>query len=143
MVVCSMLPRCRLNSLSSSPRKMTGNEGRAELEQQMREEAAIERRWDLQRQGIAPVSVDERLSTQAAAEIRNDRREESRIKHAEAEMARPPARKLDRWEVKKTVAEREAAKETTPATKGDIGWLEGAVSHMEALLHAATGKTFL
>ena len=55
----------------------------------------------------------------------------------------PGLRRPTRWEVQKSVAAHQAAKASTPATKEDLGKVEATISHLKALIHAATGRTVL
>src|SRR5262249_51813524 len=41
-----------------------------------------------------------------------------------------------KWEVRKNVREREAAKQTTPATQAELGRLKQQVTKLQAALHA-------
>ena len=113
-----------------------------ELQAQQARERAHERRWELQRQGREAHTVDEVIAAASFAQDRADRREQRVIAEGFEAQARPKPR-LDRWELRQNQAEREAAKETTPATQADLGRLEQALSKMKSALHAATGHKAL
>jgi hypothetical protein len=111
-----------------------------ELEAEQRQQAAIERDWELTRQGFVPRTVSDVIAAAAAAQDRRDRRDAKRDADAAEVMGRPVPG-LNRWEMKAAQAEREAAKETTPATQAELGRLEQAVTQLKSKLHSLSGRT--
>jgi hypothetical protein len=83
----------------------------AEFEEQQRREAAIEHRWELERRGVVPRTVGEILQTAAVAQDRQDRRDAKRDADAAVIMGQHPQR-LNKWEVKASVAASAAERET-------------------------------
>jgi hypothetical protein len=69
------------------------------------------------------------FALQGFGEARADAVERQREKAA-AEQLGKPAPRLDRWELKREQAEREAAKETTPATQADVSKLSQSITSL-------------
>jgi hypothetical protein len=106
-----------------------------ELEEQLRSELTAERRWELERQGVVPTSVAERLAAASVQGDRDDRIAARKEREAAEALGKPPPR-FDRWEAKKNVAAYEAEKESTPTSLGDLGRLEQEVTSLKSKLHS-------
>jgi NADPH-dependent glutamate synthase beta subunit-like oxidoreductase len=94
----------------------------AELEQQQARERAVERRWELERQGITAHSIGEVLTNAAVALDRQDRRDAAAENRAAEELGkpRPTVNKL----LADAKAEREARNavwESTPVSIAELG----------------------
>ena len=101
----------------------------AELEAEQRHEAGIERRRDLERHGVVPVSVADRLQLASYGMDRADRVEQRREKEA-AEILGQPEPRRTRWEIKQdqqAAAEKAAA---TPASQADLTKLAGRITSL-------------
>ncbi len=109
----------------------------AELEAEQRREAAFERRWELQRQGVEPHSVQDVLARASFGQDRQDAVERRREREAAEELGKPiPAHlKLDKYQMKRDGEEREKAKETTPATQADVSKLAGKVGSLTSAVN--------
>jgi hypothetical protein len=111
-----------------------------ELEEQARRDAALERRWDLQRQGVVAHSVSDVLASASFGMDRADKAEERREREAAEVLGKPAKPWFDKWESKANVAAAEAAREVTPASKADLRQLESAITSLKAKLHALGGR---
>lgn len=105
----------------------------AELEEQQRREAAVERRWELERQGVVPHTIDDVFKNQARGERRADNIEAKR-EAAAAEILGKPEPRLNRWEVKASVAATAAEREATPASQADARELQSQVTKLKGAL---------
>jgi hypothetical protein len=112
----------------------------AELEAQARREAAYEKRWQLERQGVVPVSVADRLAMASFGMDRADKAEERREREAAEMLGKRAEPRFDKWESKKNVAAAEAEREVTPATKADVRELRGYITQLKSKIHALGGK---
>jgi hypothetical protein len=94
----------------------------AELEEAQRREAAYERRWVLERQGVVPHSVGDVLQSAAVAQDRQDRRDRAAEERAAELLGRPKPTvpKLLR-DAKAERLAREAAEEAEPVSKAELG----------------------
>ena len=101
----------------------------AELEAQQRREAAVERRWHLQRQGVEPHSVADVLARASFGQDRQDAAERRREKEA-AELLGQPEPRLNRWELKREQQQREAEAIITPASKADVSKLSQSITSL-------------
>jgi hypothetical protein len=119
----------------------------ATLEAEIQAQSVLEHRAELERRGVTATSVQDRLAAVAAADQREQRKHEKRLamgllpasndywgSDAAVDDPAPPQPRLDRWEVKQAVAEREAAAENTAATKADLGRLEQVVTQLGGAL---------
>ena len=100
-----------------------------ELEEQARRDAALERRWDLQRQGVEPHSVADVLARASFGQDRQDAAERRREKEA-AELLGQPEPRLNRWELKREQQQREAEAIITPASKADVSKLSQSITSL-------------
>jgi hypothetical protein len=122
------------------------------LRDELTAEAAAERGWEMARQGYTPRSPGELLAVIAADDARREAIRQRRaaqglhvvdedafgVRQTQQQQPERPWRPTP-WELKANQAAREAAKQTTPATQAELGKVEQAVTHVKALLHAATG----
>jgi hypothetical protein len=121
----------------------------AQLEQEQREQAAVEKAAEEQMFGVVRRSPQEFLAQIAAIDAAKERaaarREAMGLPPASTDTfgaASVPAReprpwRPTPWELRQNQAEREAAKQSTPATKADVERLEGEITHAKALAHSA------
>ena len=65
---------------------------------------------------------------------------ERRREREAAEILGRPEPRLNRWELTREVAAREAAKETTPATQADLSRLGQQLSKVKAAIHSLGGR---
>ena len=93
----------------------------------------------LQRQGRVPRTVNEVLADASFGMDRADADERRREREAAEILGRPEPR-LNRWELTREVAAREAAKETTPATQADLSRLGQQLSKVKAAIHSLGGR---
>jgi hypothetical protein len=114
----------------------------AEFEAQQHREAAAERRWELQRQGVQARSVAEVIAAAAFAQDRYYRREEKQMAEWEAAQINPPRRPyVTALAAAKAEREaREAAAEVTPATEAAV---ERKIKKLANAVWNATGKQVL
>jgi hypothetical protein len=91
-------------------------------------------------QGHRPRTQQEFLAQVYWAQDRTDAVERQREREAAQQMGKPIPR-LDRNQLKRDVAEREAAKETTPATQAELSKLSQAVTGLKSKIYAITGKS--
>jgi hypothetical protein len=115
----------------------------AELEEQQRQEAAVERRWMLAQQGVTPMTHAEILARASFAQDREDAAERRREREAAEELGKPIPEHLvlNKYQMKREQAAREAAKETTPATVAEVGAVQQQVQKLKSAIHAITGKS--
>jgi hypothetical protein len=122
----------------------------AALEAEQREQAAAEKAAEDQMFGVQRHTVGEFLAQIAELDRRKDAARQWRLDNglpvvddtfgaAEPQQQERRPWRPTPWELKANQAARDAAKETTPATQADLGKVEQAVTHVKALLHAATG----
>jgi hypothetical protein len=71
----------------------------AEFEAELAKQAALERRWELQRQGVQPRTVAEVLGAAAAAADRADRREAKLIAAGLEEQGKPKPKLIGTAEI--------------------------------------------
>jgi hypothetical protein len=109
------------------------------FEEEQRRDAALERVAELQRQGVVPHSIAERLAAVSVAPGRGDRVEARREREAAEALGKPPPR-FDRWQAKKNVAAFEKEREVTPATQADLRELQNQVTGLKSVLHALKRK---
>jgi hypothetical protein len=116
----------------------------AELAAEHQRDADIERNSELARRGVVATGVQERLAAVAAADAREQRRYEQRQAMGlpapngdywgsgapVVQDPAPPRPRLDRWELKRNVAERQAAAEVTSATVAEVSALAGKVQSL-------------
>jgi hypothetical protein len=93
----------------------------AEFEAEQRREAALEHRWELQRQGVEPRSVGDVLLAASVAADRQDRRDKKRDEDA-AVLQDRPAWNPDhtKYALKASAAAKRELAETTPATQAEV-----------------------
>jgi hypothetical protein len=72
----------------------------AELDAQQAREAAYEKRWELERHGVVPVSVADRLALASFGMDRADKAEERREREAAEILGKPAEPRFDKWESK-------------------------------------------
>ena len=112
----------------------------AELEAQQRREAAVERRWHLQRQGVEPHSVADVLARASFGQDRQDAVEARREREA-AELAGKPPQYLGLLrEAKQEREARQAAAEETPVSQAEFGRV---VSKLKTTIENTFGKRLL
>jgi hypothetical protein len=114
----------------------------AEFEAQIRRERAAERRWELERQGVAARTVGEVIAAASIAQDRTDRREDKRNAEWEAAQINPPKPQwITALAAAKTEREaREAAAEVTPATEAAV---DRKIKKLANAVWNATGKQVL
>ena len=111
-----------------------------ELEEQARRDAALERRWDLQRQGVEPHSVADVLARASFGQDRQDAVEARREREA-AELAGKPPQYLGLLrEAKQEREARQAAAEETPVSQAEFGRV---VSKLKTTIENTFGKRLL
>jgi hypothetical protein len=130
----------------------------AELKAQQRSDAAIERRWDLEREGFEPASVQERLAAIHAQTVREEKAAAARAERdAAAEWAasgdffgpgpavaepEPRTGRPPRWEIAAKQRELDDH-EQSPATLAQVHELQGKMASLLAKIYAATGRKLI
>jgi hypothetical protein len=101
----------------------------AEFEAEQRRTAALERRWELERQGITAHSHEDVLARMSYGADRTDRIEARREKEAAEQLGQPEPR-INRWELKREQQQREAEALITPASKADVSKLSQSITSL-------------
>jgi hypothetical protein len=107
----------------------------AEVEEQARRDAAIERRWELQRQGYEPQTVGDVLARASFGQDRADAAEAKRVKAGDELRGAEREPRLDKYGMLKDAREREAAKETTAASQADLAKVAGKVGSLQSAVN--------
>jgi hypothetical protein len=110
-----------------------------EFEGQARRDAALERRWELERQGVVPHSHADVLARLSYGADRTDKIEERRAREA-GEILGQPEPRTTRWELKREQQAAAAKALIEPASKADVGKLSATVSQLKAKLHSLSGR---
>ena len=105
----------------------------AEFEEEQRRQAALERRWELERQGVVPHTVQDVLARLSYAADRTDRIEARKEREAAEQLGLPEPR-LNRWETKQKQQAAAAKALIEPASKADVSKLSAAISQIKSKL---------
>jgi hypothetical protein len=100
----------------------------AEFEEEQRRQAALERRWELERQGVVPHTVADVLARLSYGADRTDKIEERRAREAADQMPPPLEGRLNRWELQAEHREAAAKAEREPASQSDLAKVAGKIT---------------
>jgi hypothetical protein len=115
-------------------RKEEEREARAvEFEAEQRRQAALERRWELERQGVEAHTVADVLQRLSYAADRTDRIEARKEREAAEQLGHPEPR-TTRWELKREQQAAAAKALIEPASKADVSKLTAAISQIKSKL---------
>jgi hypothetical protein len=113
----------------------------AELEAQQARDAAYEKRWMLERQGVLPVSVADRLAAASFGMDRQDKIEERREREAAELLGKPRPTYVALLREAKAEREAKAAEaEETPVSQAEFGRV---VSKLKTTIENTFGKRLL
>jgi hypothetical protein len=114
------------------PREAERERKAVEFEEEQRRKAALERRWELERQGHVPHTVGDVLAWASFGMDRADAVERRRGTEAAEELGRPipDHPKLDKYQMQREHAEADNAKETIPATQAGLCRLQQVVTSL-------------
>jgi hypothetical protein len=115
----------------------------AEFEAEQRRTAALERRAELQMRGVEARSHADILAAASRGMDSTDRIEARREREALIEAGKPIPEHLllNKYQMQREQAAREAAKETTPATVAEVGAVQQQVQKLKSAIYAITGKS--